>query len=133
MAKGTLLYGSETVNAKDGSEFIAMMLNGVTIAHMHHLMTPSYSKHMALNELYTNLEEYTDSLAEAFMGCVDSRLAFGPQSFQLGVDPIADIKKLYDYAEQKRGMMGNESHIQNIVDEICSAYATALYKMKQLD
>lgn len=37
-------------------------------AHMWHLQTSSYAQHMAFEELYTTLGEFTDRLAETAMG-----------------------------------------------------------------
>lgn len=131
MAKASLLYSGEK-DSGGASEFVARVLGGVTMAHMHHLMTDSYAKHMALNQLYEDLQDHGDDLAEAAMGCMQKKLAFTGCSIAIGQDAVADVQALYDYVEQNRQMMGPESHIQNIVDEICSDISSALYKLRML-
>lgn len=125
----TLLGGGGNGGA---SAYIATLLHGVTMAHMHHLMASSYAKHMALGDLYDDLNDKTDALAEAYMGCTGQKLTFTGGSVTLAADPIADVQALYEYAERQRAAMGDESHVQNIVDEVCSVIASALYKLRRL-
>lgn len=128
---GTLLGGG----ASAASDYVARLLHGVTLAHMHHLMVSgqgSFAKHMALGELYEGLQDAVDELAEAYIGCSGSPLKFAPGQFVIGADPAADVKALYVFAENGRKVMGDESHIQNLVDEICSVLSRALYKLTRL-
>lgn len=123
---------ADKVDAKAASEFIGRLLHGVTAVHMHHLMTRSYAKHMALGELYASLQEKTDTLAEALMGCANIALTFRGGVFALGTDPLANVRALYELVETERAAVGSESHIQNIVDEIASAISSAIYKLQRL-
>lgn len=123
----TLLSGTGSA-----SGYISTLLHGVTMAHMHHLMTGSYAKHMALGDLYDGLQGAVDGLAEAYMGCTGEKLTFSGSSFTIGSDPIADVQALYSFAEGKRSAMGKESHIQNEVDNVCTVLSSALYKLKRL-
>lgn len=127
----TLLGGA----GSGASDYIAGLLNGATMAHMHHFMVSgpgSYAKHVALGELYSGLQDKADELAEAFMGCTGQALKFTGASVSVGADPVADVRALYAFAEGKRAAMGDESHIQNLVDEACSTISTALYKLTRL-
>lgn len=119
----TLLYDKPDSGA--ATTFVLRLLNFAVTAHMHHLATTSYAQHMALGGLYEGLPGLVDSVAEAFMGCSGQRFA------QQG-DPIADVQAVYDYVEANRGKLGNESHIQNEVDNICNLLASTLYKLKNL-
>jgi len=40
----------------------------ITTAHLAHLQTKSYSRHLALNEVYTTLPNMLDSLLESWQG-----------------------------------------------------------------
>ena len=123
------------VNTRAASEFIARCLHGVTMAHMHHLMVMgqgSFAKHMALGELYEGLQDKTDTLAEALMGCQDMGVVFTGGTFSISDNPIADVAQLYEYVEAQRLAVGYESHLQNIVDEICTVLSSALYKLRRL-
>lgn len=130
--KSTLLYGSGKSDSSGASEFITRLLNGVTMAHMHHLTTNSYAKHKALGSLYEDLSGAADTLAEAFMGCSGQDLSFSGGSVTVGSDAMADVQSLYDYVEQNRLAMGTESHILNEVDNVCTILSTALYKLRKL-
>lgn len=120
------------------AEFIAVLLHGVTATHMLHLLCRgpgSYAKHVALGELYSGLDEAADGLAEAYFGCASLITEYpGTKfpSFSTESDPVRYVEQLYEYVEEKREKMGSESHIQNIVDEICSLVSTALYKLREL-
>jgi hypothetical protein len=123
------------VNITNASSFIARLLHGVTAIHMHHLTVMghgSYAAHMALGDLYAELQEKTDALAEEVMGCYDIGLQFAGTTFSIGDNPIADVAQLYEYVEGTRGALGYESHIQNSVDGICTSLASALYKLRRL-
>lgn len=117
------------------SEYITGLLAGVTMAHMHHLTVSgpgSYAKHTALGELYDGLQGAVDTLAESFMGCTGQAFKFNGATVTVSTDPVADVRALYKFAEGKRAAMGEESHIQNQVDEVCTVIASALYKLTRL-
>lgn len=125
---------------QEAAEFVAMLLHGVTAIHMLHLLRKgpkSYARHVALNEAYDGLSDMTDKLAEAYFGCdsgglITSYPGIKFPSFDTETDPLAYVKELYGYVESERKAMGGESHIQNIVDEICSLLSTAIYKLRDL-
>lgn len=132
--KGTLLYGG-TTNTSDGdaaSEFINKLLEAAAAIHKQHLMTTgpgSFAAHEALGDVYDELESGADNLAESFMGCKRTGLSFA------GVDAkdySAQVRAIYDYIEANRGMMGTESHIQNLVDDVLDKLARNLFKLDRL-
>lgn len=110
---------------KGAQEFISRLLQGAVTAHLHHLATDSYARHMALGDLYEGLPGLVDALAEAWLGCTGQKLA-APG------DPVAEVQSLYEYVEAARGKMGTESHIQNEVDNVANLLAATLYKLRQL-
>lgn len=128
--KSTLLYGGTTQGASDGkgaSEFISKILEASVAIHKAHLMATgpgSYAAHKAL-AVYEDLEEAADGLAESYMGCMQTGLSFP------GAD-ASELRKIYDYIEANRGMMGTESHIQNDIDSILTLLASALFKLDRL-
>lgn len=131
--KGTLLYGSSNSGDNKGaSEFINKLLEAAAAIHKQHLMTTgpgSFAAHEALGDVYEQLEAGADDLAESFMGCQRTGLSFA------GVDASnfsAQTRAIYDYIETNRGMMGTESHIQNLVDEILDKLARNLFKLDRL-
>lgn len=134
MPKGTLLYGNNSADAGAASEFIAKLLHAATSIHMHHLTVEgpgSHAKHTALG-MYDDLVKAADGLAESWMGCTGGKLTFKSGSFEMGSDPVAEVKKVYEYVESNRAMMGAESHIQNDIDGICTLLSTTIYKLEKL-
>lgn len=134
MPKGTLLYGNDSADAGAASEFITKLLNAATAIHMHHLMVEgpgSYAAHTALG-MYNDLVDAADGLAESWMGCTGGKLAFKGGSVEVAANPVAELKKIYEYVESNRAMMGSESHIQNDIDGICTLLSTTIYKLTRL-
>lgn len=130
----SLLYESDSGDAAGASEFISRLLHGATVLHMHHLMVTgpgSFAKHMALG-VYDDLAEAADKLAEAYIGCTGTPLSFSGGQFTLGGDCVADVQSLYEYVENSRSVMGNETHIQNEIDGICTLLSGTLYKLNRL-
>ena len=133
--KGTLLYGNMDKGSADTSgavQFITKLLEAVTAIHKVHLMTTgpgSFAAHEALGEVYSNLEDSLDNLAESYMGCTQNAITF--EGVETG-SYSAEVRKIYDYVEANRGMMGPESHIQNLIDEILVQLARDLFKLDRL-
>ena len=134
MNKGSLLYGADTADAGGAAGFISKLLHAATAIHMHHLMVEgpgSYAAHTALG-MYNDLVDAADGLAESWMGCTGEKLKFSGGTFELGADPIATVRSVYDYVEANRNLMGTESHIQNDIDGVCTLLASTLYKLTRL-
>lgn len=133
--KGTLLYGNmegEKTDSSAAAQFIEKLLVAVDSIHKVHLMTTgpgSFAAHEALGDTYSALEDGLDDLAESYMGCQKVGMEFA------GVDVSkysAEVRKIYDYVEANRLMMGTESHIQNKVDEILDGLSRSLFKLDRL-
>lgn len=134
MSKGSLLYGADTADAGGAAGFISKLLHAATAIHMHHLMVEgpgSYAAHTALG-MYNDLVDAADGLAESWMGCTGEKLKFSGGTFELGADPIATVRSVYDYVEANRNLMGTESHIQNDIDGVCTLLSSTLYKLTRL-
>lgn len=133
--KGTLLYGNMDKGSKDVSganEFITKLLDAVTALHKVHLMTTgpgSFAAHEALGDVYGALEDGLDNLAESYMGCTQNAITFGDVDAS---NYSAEARKIYDYIEANRGMMGPESHIQNLIDDMLDKLARDLFKLDRL-
>ena len=131
----TLLYGGsadDNANAVQAAQFINTLLEAAATIHKQHLMTTgpgSFAAHEALGAVYDDIETMADDLAESFMGCQGTGLSFA------GVDASnysAETRRIYEYIEENRAMMGSESHIQNLVDEILDKLARNLFKLDRL-
>lgn len=130
--KPSLLYSGNAANGTAAASFVSRLLHAVTATHMLHLQSRSYAQHMALGDLYDGLQGKADELTEAYQGCTNQILSYPSESFAAPTDAVSYVSDLYSFIEGNRGMMGGESRIQNIVDEICSTVSTALYKLRFL-
>jgi DNA-binding ferritin-like protein len=133
--KGSLLYGDMENDKSDStaaSQFIDKLLVAVDTIHRAHLMTTgvgSFAAHEALGEVYSNLEDDLDRVAEVYMGCQNTALSFK------NVDMSsygAEAWKIYEYIEKNRKMMGSETHIQAAIDDLLNNLARDLFKLDRL-
>ena len=117
---------------KLAAEFTAKLLYGAANIHYLHLMTPSYSRHMALNELYTMLPDMVDKVIEQFQGINPVIGSYPVVGCKSDTDMVVYIKSLYDYVESVRYNISDATHIQNDIDNIQAMFASTLYKVKNL-
>lgn len=73
MLKGILQKMDESVLADDpineNLEIMIMnILNLVHQTHIYHILTKSYSEHMAIGEFYEDIQEDADAFAESYIG-----------------------------------------------------------------
>lgn len=131
----TLLYGDmdrDYADSTEASKFITTLLDAVIAIHKVHFMVTgngSYAAHQALGDAYKDLHEGTDELAGSIMGCQQIGLTFS------GINMLssgAEVRKIYEYIETNRIMAGEESHIQNVVDEILDKLSKALFRLNRL-
>ena len=118
-------------DSTQAAEFISKMMDAVIAIHKVHLMTTgpgSFAAHEALGEVYSGLDDGLDALAESWMGCTKGVLQFDVDASSYA----AEAQAIYDYIEANRSMMGDESHIQNKIDEILDGLARQLFKLDRL-
>lgn len=114
------------------AEFIKRCFEARTAIHQLHLMTDSFSQHKALNEFYEGIVELADDLAEAFQGQYGVLKAYPnlpPRPFSTGATYLRDFVK---YVEANRKSVAEDSHLQNIIDEIVQLTFSTLYKLENL-
>jgi hypothetical protein len=95
--------------------------------HIAHLQTVNYAEHKALNKYYNSLLDLTDDLLETYFGTIGKRINIKIPASEY-VNPQQHLKQLMEYVKKHRGVFGMENtHIQNIVDEILALIAKTLY------
>lgn len=116
------------------NEFITRSLHLVTIAHMMHLQTKSYSQHKALGAFYADLQGKVDAVAEAWMG--ENELEF--DTFTIDSPKATDaIKIITDYCtachEMAKELSVDEyGYIINMIQDIEALNYSTIYKLKNL-
>lgn len=99
--------------------------------HKAHLKTPSYSTHVALNELYTDLLEFLDEFAEVAQGMF-GKLDIPEYKMEGNInDPISTLHKHVNTLMPMADMCDSRA-LNKIVDEIEAIYYRTIYKITEL-
>jgi hypothetical protein len=97
------------------------------IMHLTHLGTTSYAEHQALKLAYEGLLDLLDDLIESYFGTTGKRLNIKIPASEY-VNAKAHITYIKDYVMKHRGVFGKDNtHLQNIIDEIIALYSKTLY------
>lgn len=114
-------------------ELILNLLHIGTNAHVHHWLTGSYAQHMALGTFYEELPELVDSLAEAIMGATGKKIDF-PEGTGLAraETPLEELEAAQEYFKNTRGVLPDDSEIQNLADSIADLIDSTVYKLRFL-
>lgn len=99
-------------------------------AHLTHLAQPdkTLATHLALKDVYEAMPDFADSLVEKYQG-IYGLLSITIPEAKAYPNPLAMIEEKYKWIQEYRGIF-KESWIQNIIDQVADALATALYKLK---
>lgn len=115
-------------NANCG-QFVAAIMHASTVAHIMHLKASSLAEHMALGELYEGLPELIDSFAEVCQGRYGLITGY-PEAVSIPQDSsILFVRSLQDMVDGQRQLLPQNSHLQNIVDEIVALIDRTAYKL----
>lgn len=112
-------------------ELIMRCFHARTVAHVLHLKTRSYAAHKALQKFYDEIVDLADEFAEAYIGC-NGLIEDYPATCRMSSDAVTMLTDLYDWIDENRAGVSDESHLQNIIDEIQSLIDATRYKLKFL-
>lgn len=115
-------------------QFIVRSFAVRTAAHLAHLTSTSYARHVALGGFYEALTALVDRYAEVYMG-LEGRIKSFPTSPVLesyADDPVALLEEYMEFlAEEMAEDHGSEA-MKNILAELEELTATSIYKLKHL-
>lgn len=129
-----MLSPLKTNKAVTVADFVSCLLFSRTQAHVLHLQTKSLAKHLALNDYYDDIVGLTDDLVESYQGCYDIIKGYH-NNYTLTNREGADVSYfdgVLKFVKENRGLFGEDTDLQNIVDEIVSLLKKTLYKLKHL-
>lgn len=110
-------------------EFFLTLLHSATNTHILHLQTTSYAEHKALKGFYDNVVDLTDSIIEACQG-KNQHIVEYPHAY---TPPLAngldELKALSAYVQANRSVVGADSELQNMVDEVLALIDSTIYKL----
>lgn len=129
--EGLATKGGRMNGEAEIAKAVGIMFMSRDFAHRAHLKTPSYSKHMALNEFYDGIVDLADNLAEGAQGLYGKLdIPVVPMSGDVS-DPIAGLSKHLKMIEAIEAKC-TKSYLGNILQEIIALYYSTLYKLTEL-
>jgi len=116
------------------SDLIGTLFLARDFAHVTHLSTRSFAKHMALDSFYHEIVVLADAFAEAYQGRHGLLGAISLQSAKKSVDIVSFLEDQLKEIEDCRYEMidKTDTSLQNILDEVVGLYLSTLYKLKFL-
>jgi hypothetical protein len=113
---------------------VSELMNAASAFHKLHLKVTgigSFAAHKALNELYDELPEHADDLAEGFQGAAETLLKYNdepPKTLNTVEDGLGYIRMLIDMVSGLQDKMPY-SEIVNELDNVKSTLNSAKYKL----
>jgi hypothetical protein len=112
------------------TEFISLILESATQAHIFHLQSDSYAQHMALCAYYTAMPATVDALAELLQGRYGILRGYTAPTPYLEDNNVVDyFKNLLETVDAQRANLPQDSNIQNSVETILDLIQSTLYKL----
>lgn len=110
-------------------EYFLCLLHSATNTHLLHLQTRSFSQHMALGTYYDEVVELIDSLIEAYQGKNQTIVQYPNIYYPPIDDALAELVNISKYVMDNRRIVGSDSELQNITDEIQQLIDSTIYKL----
>ena len=121
------------MKAKNIQEYLGSLQQTVITSWRKHLKSTKHDEHIILNDFYDDMLDAVDELTEAYMaqnGKVEGYVNLFKDTKKL---PAYDyVKTIYDFTKENRDLVGDETEIQGLVDDILTVCDTAMYKLKEL-
>jgi len=129
---------AETEQKSDASKFVSKIFESRQMAHVYHLQVKgdqgSFAAHMALGEYYNSVLELIDELIETYQGQYDLITGYDliDTSATSSKDKLEYFKELAQFVLQNKYVMlsKDDTHLQNIIDEIAGLIFRLLYKLR---
>ena len=118
------------------NEYLGTLMQSRNQAHIYHLQTSSYAKHIALNEYYEEIIDLIDGVAEAYQGkyeiLTDYKMIGVLADIEEEDNVLTYIEKIARYCELKREKLPQDGFLNNIYDDIDTLLRTTQYKISRL-
>jgi hypothetical protein len=120
------------------AKFISKIFESREMSHIFHLQSVgegSYAKHMALDSYYNDILGLNDDLIETYQGQYDIIGNYETiDSNSKEMDVIAYFIELAEFIKSTRkiAFVAEDTHLQNIIDEMVALIYKTLYKLRFL-
>lgn len=128
-----------TLIKSEPAKFVSKLFESREMAHIYHLQIKgdgSYAAHKALDEYYSGILDLIDSLIEIYQGQYDiiENYDIIDTSNTNNIDKIEYFTNLAQFIKDTRytAILKEDTHLQNIIDEIVALIYHTLYKLKML-
>jgi hypothetical protein len=128
----------ETQNLSEASKFFSKLFESREMAHVYHLSVKgdmgSYAAHVALGAYYEGILELIDELIETYQGQYEL-----VENFDMintidtkSKPPIEYFEELVMFVKSTRNtsLSAEDTHLQNVIDEVVGLIYRTLYKLK---
>jgi len=128
----------ETQNLSEASKFFSKLFESREMAHVYHLSVKgdmgSHAAHLALGAYYEGILEFIDELIETYQGQYEL-----VESFDMintidtkSKPPIQYFEELVMFIKSTRNtsLSAEDTHLQNVIDEVVGLIYRTLYKLK---
>lgn len=123
-------YKDEAENMDKVAYFALGLLHGITNLHILHLRASTSGEHLALGEAYESLTDLADTFIEAYQGKYAKIESYGSEYNPPPQSSTEYVVGFIDWLGQHRQEIPQDTYLQNIVDEIEQALASALNKLR---
>lgn len=115
-------------------ELFGTLQQSVVAGWRKHLRTYKYSKHMALDEFYSEMPDKVDALIEAWMGANGKKVkSFTNVITSKNMGTLSYLRELRKVVKQGYALMGGENELEALLDDIVELIDSTLYKVKELN
>jgi hypothetical protein len=129
---------TEPEQKSDPAKFFSKLFESREMAHVYHLQVKgdmgSFAAHTALGEYYNSVLELIDELIETYQGQYDIITGYDSidTSATSSKDKLEYFKELVQSVIQNRYVMlsKDDTHLQNVVDEVIGLIFRLLYKLR---
>jgi hypothetical protein len=128
----------EETSVSGASKFFSKLFESREMAHVYHLSVKgdmgSYAAHVALGAYYEGILEFIDDLIEVYQGqygLVENFEIIDTSSTK-SQEPIEYFEELVSFVKSTRNtsLSPEDTHLQNIIDEVIALIYKTLYKLK---
>ncbi len=128
----------ETQNLSEASKFFSKLFESREMAHVYHLSVKgdmgSYAAHVALGTYYEGILEFIDDLIETYQGQYELIESFDMINTidTKSKPPIEYFEELVMFIKSTRNtsLSAEDTHLQNVIDEVVGLIYKTLYKLK---
>lgn len=119
------------------NEYIGTLMQSRNQAHIYHLQTTSYAKHMALNDYYNDIIDLVDGIVESYQGKYDILTGYKMlgtiKDYESEEQIVEYFNQIAKYAELKREKLPQDSYLRNQYDAVDELIRSTLYKLKRFN